>query len=185
MVKYKKYCTEKTEDYFVFSINDEYPGAEIEERWIVASDLTEAQLLAKYAQLKKYQPFIALTMEQGRDIYECNMYEDRLDRLERRHCISLDVILYEDMTCGWMDPQALVISDDSENEQIYAMIRKGFARMNPSQQKLVYALFYQGKTQEEYAREFGISQAAISQNLRKIKNFLKNFLKTAYNLPSK
>lgn len=178
MVKYKKLCTEKTEDYFVFSASDEYPGAEIEERWIVASDLTEAQLLAKYTQLKKYQPYIALTMEQGFVIYKSNLNEDYLDRLERRHCISLDRADYQGETFGMDDPKILTICGDLEEtiaETDLDAIRKAIHFLTSSQKELLFALFVQKMTQKDYALAKGVSKQAVSSQFERIKKILKKF----------
>ena len=49
-------------------------------------------------------------------------------------------------------------------------------QLNEQQKDLVNALFYQNKTQVEYASELGVSQGAISQRLAVIIKKLKKFL---------
>ncbi len=50
------------------------------------------------------------------------------------------------------------------------------SQLKPYQQELVQKIFYQGLSETEIARELGISQQAISKQLKVIYKNLKNFL---------
>ena len=58
-------------------------------------------------------------------------------------------------------------------------LKKAILSLNEQQQRIVTALYFERKTQEEIAEEFHISQQAISQRLEvilaRLKKFLKNF----------
>lgn len=58
-------------------------------------------------------------------------------------------------------------------------LKKAIQSLNEQQQKIVTALFFERKTQEEIAQELHITQPAVSQRLavilERLKNYLKNF----------
>lgn len=62
--------------------------------------------------------------------------------------------------------------DEEEKRELYAAI----ARLTPREKELVRLIYFDGKTQDEVAEQFGVSQQAISKALSKIIEKIKNFL---------
>ena len=63
--------------------------------------------------------------------------------------------------------------EKQDREQLYAAIQK----LKPNQQDLISKLFFEGISQDEYARINGITKGAVSQRkevaIKKLKLFLK------------
>ncbi|WNF36850.1 sigma-70 family RNA polymerase sigma factor [Bacillaceae bacterium IKA-2] len=55
-------------------------------------------------------------------------------------------------------------------------LNNAISKLKPHQQELVKKIFYQGLSETEVAREMGVSQQAISKQLKVIYKNLKNFL---------
>ena len=91
----------------------------------------------------------------------------------RRHC-SLEAY----------DPEGQHVSDAFDIEKALQdcekrdQLHKAIGRLEPSQQALIYALFFQGISVSDYAKRCGISQPAVTQKkMRSIKS-LKKILET-------
>ena len=65
-----------------------------------------------------------------------------------------------------------MFSDPSMTDRLATAIKQ----LNEKQQKLLFALFYEGKTQTEYAKEIGVSQQSVSKRLKTILKKLKKLL---------
>lgn len=55
-------------------------------------------------------------------------------------------------------------------------LKVALSKLSDEQQRIIDALFFQGKTQTEYAKELGVTQGAISQRLSVIIRKLKKIL---------
>ncbi len=97
-------------------------------------------------------------------------------RETRRHT-SLNYLmeLGVDFTDTAADPVAAVeLREDDER------IHKAIAALSERQQKLIYTVFYEGKTITQAARELGLNKSSISRQLQTIyKKIKKLFWKTA------
>ena len=91
----------------------------------------------------------------------------------RRHC-SLNAC----------DPEGQHISDDFDIEKALMdsekreRLHKAIGRLEPSQQALIYALFFQGVGVSDYAKRCGISQPAVTQKKTRAIKSLKKILET-------
>ena len=91
----------------------------------------------------------------------------------RRHC-SLEAY----------DPEGQHVSDDFDIEKDLLdcekreQLHKAIGRLEPSQQALIYALFFQGISVSVYAKRCGISQPAVTQKKMRAIKSLKKFLET-------
>ncbi len=85
-------------------------------------------------------------------------YSDDNDKQEKLEDKSIDV----EAAAEW--------NADKKN------LEDAISQLKPHQQELVQKIFYQGLSETEVARELGVSQQAISKQLRVIYKNLKNFL---------
>lgn len=65
---------------------------------------------------------------------------------------------------------ALIARDELER------LRLALKRLSPEERELVKALFFDGKTERQYAERLGISQKAVNKRWHKVRLKLKNFL---------
>ena len=70
-----------------------------------------------------------------------------------------------------VDVEALAECNDDKGN-----LKKAISKLKPHQQELVQKIFYQELSETEVARIMGISQQAISKQLKVIYKNLKNFL---------
>ncbi len=93
-------------------------------------------------------------------------------RETRRHT-SLNYLmeLGVDFTDTAADPVAAVeLREDDER------IHKAIATLSERQQKLIYAVFYEGKTITQAARELGLNKSSISRQLQTIYKKIKKLV---------
>lgn len=96
------------------------------------------------------------------------------DYHERRHTQSLDKSLEGGLE---IEDKKQDVFESIVTELEHEELKKAILSLNEQQQRIVTALFFERKTQEEIAEEFHISQQAISQRLEVILAHLKKFLK--------
>ncbi len=72
-------------------------------------------------------------------------------------------------------PENIVLKE-MENEALYHAV----SALPKADRCLVRALFYEGKTEREYAKELGVSQQAVHKRKARILGELKKFLKIAF-----
>jgi RNA polymerase sigma factor (sigma-70 family) len=68
------------------------------------------------------------------------------------------------------------ILDKEASQERTAKIRTALAKLKPRQLALIIKLFVYGQKAVDIAREMGISEAAISQSLKKIREHFKKYL---------
>ena len=76
----------------------------------------------------------------------------------------------------WLAVDDENLADLFREPTIKEKLNSALEQLNEQQKALINALFYQNKTQVEYAAELGITQGAISQRLAVITKKLKNLL---------
>ena len=78
----------------LINLKYEYQGYSGNEKWAIVSELTEQELYRKYPDvIKRYIPFILLSVEQGQTIAEFNANEDKH---RKRMYRTVDVFGYDD-----------------------------------------------------------------------------------------
>ena len=103
-----------------------------------------------------------------------------LDRLEynndhketRRHC-SLEGKAYEGMEYAVEDPglEALFAGPTDEDR-----LRAAIQKLDPGQQAMIRAIYFEGVSVNDYAARMGVTQSAISHRLQTVKKNLKKLL---------
>ena len=72
-------------------------------------------------------------------------------------------------------PERIVLKT-LENQALYHAV----LALPKTDRRLLRALFYEGKTEQEYAKELGVSQQAVHKRKARILGELKNFLKNLF-----
>ena len=69
------------------------------------------------------------------------------------------------------------ISDQEEQNEYFRRLARGLASLTAKQYELIHAIFFEGKSQAEYAREHGLDKTTVSKRyaaaIKKIKKFSK------------
>lgn len=116
---------------------------------------------------------VEVSEEIGNVIIDFNRKEDSADRRHRRHDCSLEAYNVGDDLVASDEDIAADFIEKQDREQLYAAIQK----LKPNQQDLISKLFFEGISQDEYARINGITKGAVSQRkevaIKKLKLFLK------------
>ena len=106
----------------------------------------------------------------GNVLLEYDRQEKNNNQTEtRRHC-SLDGMEFEGewFSCEDVNVEAL-FKEPSQEERLHVAISK----LKPSEQELIKAVYFQGKTRVSLAEEFGISKQVMSRKIVRIENKIK------------
>ena len=73
------------------------------------------------------------------------------------------------------DFEADYIEQETTKEE-YAELHKAIRQLTPRQQEMVKLVYFEGKTQEEVAKHYGVTKQAISNAMQRIYSSLKKFM---------
>lgn len=90
--------------------------------------------------------------------------EDSLDRL-----VEDNARQFEDTRESVEDAVLRKMAEDD--------LRRALTKLTDEEYALVYALFYEGRTERDYAKELGVSQVAVHKRKQRILKKLKGILK--------
>ena len=90
--------------------------------------------------------------------------EDSLDRL-----VEDNAWQFEDTRESVEDAVLRKLAEDD--------LRRALTKLTDEEYALVYALFYEGRTERDYAKELGVSQVAVHKRKQRILKKLKGILK--------
>ena len=90
--------------------------------------------------------------------------EDSLDRL-----VEDNARQFEDTRESVEDAVLRKLAEDD--------LRRALTKLTDEEYALVYALFYEGRTERDYAKELGVSQVAVHKRKQRILKKLKEILK--------
>ena len=176
-------------DCKLINLRYEYTNYTGKEKWAVVTELTEKELRKKYPDIiKRYTPFVLLSMAQGEVINEADRNDDKYEKRAKR---TLDVYGYEDdiseqfhreLITPFADPfeQAEEERLEIEKEQLRRMeiekVRKVLAMMKPIQKERLCKVVLLGLSSRKIAQEEGINYNAVDKSIKAAKkNFKKNY----------
>lgn len=109
----------------------------------------------------------------GEILIDLDRQEYNNDHKETRRHYSLEGKVYEGMDYAVEDPglEALFAAPTDE-ERLCAAIQK----LDPDQQKMVQAIYFENVSVNDYAARMGVTQSAISHRLQTVKKKLKKLL---------
>jgi hypothetical protein len=176
-------------DCKLINLRYEYTNYTGKEKWAVITELTEKELRKKYPDIiKRYTPFVLLSMAQGEVINEADRNDDKYEKRAKR---TLDVYGYEDdiseqfhreLITPFADPfeQAEEERFEIEKEQLRRMeiakVRKVLEMMKPIQKERLCKVVLMGLSSRKIAQEEGVNYSAVDKSIAAaIKNFKKYY----------
>lgn len=176
-------------DCKLINLRYEYTNYTGKEKWAVVTELTEKELRKKYPDIiKRYTPFVLLSMAQGEVINEADRNDDKYEKRAKR---TLDVCGYEDdiseqfhreLITPFADPfeQAEEEHLEIEKEQLRRMeiakVRKVLEMMKPIQKERLCKVVLMGLSSRKIAQEEGVNYSAVDKSIAAaIKNFKKYY----------
>lgn len=176
-------------DCKLINLRYEYTNYTGKEKWAVVTELTEKELRKKYPDIvKRYTPFVLLSMAQGEVINESDRNDDKYEKRAKR---TLDVYGYEDdiseqfhreLITPFADPfeQAEEEQLEIEKEQLRRMeiakVRKVLEMMKPIQKERLCKVVLLGLSSRKIAQEEGVNYSAVNKSIAAaIKNFKKYY----------
>ena len=109
----------------------------------------------------------------GEILIDLDRQEYNNDHKETRRHYSLEGKVYEGMDYAVEDPglEAL-FAGPTDEEQLRAAIQK----LDPDQQAMIRAIYFEGVSVNNYAARMGVTQSAISHRLQTVRKKLKKLL---------
>lgn len=111
--------------------------------------------------------------EWGDIIVDLNRQEYNNDHKETRRHYSLDAYDWEDETFAVDDPG---FSRLFEEPSLAERLSGAIAQLKPRQKELIRSIYFEGKTARQYAKELGISEQAVGQQLKTVIKKLKKIM---------
>ena len=158
-----KLSVEKQEELFakdckLINLRYEYQGYTGTEKWAVITELTEKELRDKYPDvIKRYTPFLRLSMAQGEVITEYQNFEakERMRKLRFGHAFDINDGEFEEH-----HPEFAVEYDYIESitlQDNIQRLRLAMSMLNEKQKSRIIAHYFIGKTFEQIAIEDGVN----------------------------
>ena len=176
-------------DCKLINLRYEYTNYTGKEKWAVVTELTEKKLRKKYPDIiKRYTPFVLLSMAQGEVINESDRNDDKYEKRAKR---TLDVYGYEDdiseqfhreLITPFADPfeqaeeEQLKIEKEQLRRTEIAKVRKVLEMMKPIQKERLCKVVLMGLSSRKIAQEEGVNYSAVDKSIAAaIKNFKKYY----------
>ena len=176
-------------DCKLINLRYEYTNYTGKEKWAVVTELTEKELRKKYPDIiKRYTPFVLLSMAQGEVINESDRNDDKYEKRAKR---TLDVYGYEDdiseqfhreLITPFADPfeqaeeEQLKIEKEQLRRMEIAKVRKVLEMMKPIQKERLCKVVLLGLSSRKIAQEEGVNYSAVDKSIAAaIKNFKKYY----------
>ena len=170
-------------DCKLINLRYEYHGYTGTEKWAIVTELAEEELWVKYPDvIRRYTPFILLSMAQGEVITEYQ-YEKRAKR-------TIDVYGYEDdiseqfhreLITPFVDPfeQAEEERIEEEKEQLrqleIAKVRKVLEMLKPVQRERMIKAILLGMSSRKIAKEEGVYYSVVDKSIAAARKNFKKF----------
>lgn len=175
-------------DCKLINLRYEYTNYTGKEKWAVVTELTEKKLRKKYPDIiKRYTPFVLLSMAQGEVINESDRNDDKYEKRAKR---TLDVYGYEDdiseqfhreLITPFADPfeQAEEEQLEIEKEQLRRMeiakVRKVLEMLKPVQRERMIKAILLGMSSRKIAKEEGVYYSVVDKSIAAARKNFKKF----------
>lgn len=163
-------------DCKLINLRYEYKGYTGTEKWAIVTELAEEELLVKYPDvIRRYTPFILLSMAQGDVITEYQNYEarERMRKLLFGHAFDINDGEFEEH-----HPELAVDTDPVEEIMLrdnIERLRSALCYLSETQKRRVIKYFFYGKTLERIANEEGVNftsvRESINSSIKKLRKF--------------
>lgn len=109
----------------------------------------------------------------GEILIDLDRQEYNNDHKETRRHYSLEGKVYEGMDYAVEDPDLeALFAGPTDEERLRAAIQK----LDPDQQAMIRAIYFEGVSVNDYAARMGVTQSAISHRLQTVRKKLKKLL---------
>lgn len=163
-------------DCKVISLKYEYPGYTGIEQWAIVTDLTEAELDKRYAELiAPLRPFVVLSASFGE---VRRTFKKNEDKYQKRMCRSIEPFDYDDellmahhpeLICNTLESEAIIHQESLD-------LQNAIASLNNVQKKRLIMFFFEDKTYREIAAEENVSVSTIFKSISAAIENLKKIL---------
>lgn len=160
-------------DYKAFNLAFEYSNYSGYEKYAIATDLSEEELLSKYGdEIKAYEPYVLITWEMGEAMSEFKKYENTESKRSHRglKVYADDLIneFYYEET-----PESKV-----ELDFVYESIMTALNMIDETTKARIIRKYVDGLSLEEIGIESGCTKQAVSQSIKRGLNEVREILKS-------
>ncbi|WP_305141014.1 sigma-70 family RNA polymerase sigma factor [Acutalibacter muris] len=171
----------------VINLKYEYEGYTGEEQWAIISELTKKELFEKYPEIvKQYMPFVLLSVEQGKAVYEFRRNESKFYKRSKN---NEDAFGYDDELIGIFHSEVFVpdfieqqITEEYEENRCQMKMKlldKALSSLTEKQYNYLISRYVANKSARKIAEAEGVSHQAIEKYLnaavKKVKKYLRDF----------
>ena len=171
----------------VINLKYEYEGYTGEEQWAIISELTKKELFEKYPEIvKQYMPFVLLSVEQGKAVYEFRRNESKFYKRSKN---NEDAFGYDDELTGAFHSEVVVpdfieqqITEEYEENRCQMKMKlldKALSSLTEKQYNYLISRYVANKSARKIAEAEGVSHQAIEKYLnaavKKVKKYLRDF----------
>ena len=171
----------------VINLKYEYEGYTGEEQWAIISELTKKELFEKYPEIvKQYMPFVLLSVEQGKAVYEFRRNESKFYKRSKN---NEDAFGYDDELIGIFHSEVFVpdfieqqITEEYEENRCQMKMKlldKALSSLTEKQYNYLISRYVANKSARKIAEAEGVSHQAIEKHLnaavKKVKKYLRDF----------
>ena len=117
--------------------------------------------------------FIEIPDDWGEILIDLDRQEYNNNHKETRRHYSLEGKVYEGMDYAVEDPGLEALFADSTDEE---RLRAAIQKLDPDQQAMIRAIYFEGVSVNDYAARMGVTQSAISHRLQTVRKKLKKLL---------
>ena len=160
-------------DCKLINLRYEYHGYTGTEKWAIVTELAEEELWVKYPDvIRRYTPFILLSMAQGEVIDESYRNNDKYEKRAKR---TIDVYT------PFVDPfeQAEEERIEKEKEQLrqleIAKVRKVLEMLKPVQRERLIKAILLGMSSRKIAKEEGVYYSVVDKSIAAARKNFKKF----------
>lgn len=163
-------------DCKLINLRYEYHGYTGTEKWAIVTELAEEELWVKYPDvIRRYTPFILLSMAQGEVITEYQNYEarERMRRLLFGHTFDINDGEFE-----VHHPELAVDTDPIEEIMLkdnIKRLREVLCYLSETQKRRVFKYFFYNKTLEKIADEEGVDFTSVRESVNSAIKKLRKF----------
>ena len=173
----------------VINLKYEYEGYTGEEQWAIISELTKKELFEKYPEIvKQYMPFVLLSVEQGKAVYEFRRNESKFYKRSKN---NEDAFGYDDELIGIFHSEVFVpdffeqqITEEYEENRYQLKMKlldKALSSLTEKQYKYLITRYVANKSAREIAEAEGVSHQAIEKHLnaaiKEVKKIFEGFFR--------
>lgn len=172
-----------TSECKLINLHYEYAGYNGKERWAIITELSEEKLFSKYPDVvKRYIPFVLMSIAQGEVIYASNRNDDKYEKRNKR---TVDAFGYDEEVSHLFHKELIVPFVDpfeaEENarldEERKKKVRKVLSMLQPIQKERLLKHIIEGKSARLIAKEEGVNHSTVTKSINAaIKNFKKIYV---------